>query len=382
MPSFSKILFLLLISLLTSGTSFGQVLSTEELIIDLMEHYEAVGVSVAVVKKGKVVYTKAFGKKNIEADTPLSSTDIFRIASISKSFAATSIMQLVEQGKLSLNDDFGDLIGFPIRNPKYPEVKITLRMVLSHTSSINDSEGYFTLDAINPAKNPAWEKCYSDNQPGSTYSYCNLNYNMVGAVIEKVSGERYDEYVYKHISQPLGLNAHHNVDALDRSLFATLYEYDAATKKLKASPNAYLSRSEDLKSYQLGYTAPIFSPTGGMKISAPDLAKYMTMHMKQGKVDGVKILSKKSSQQMQTPIALKDGYGLALHKTTKLFPRQEVVGHTGSAYGLYSMMFFHPKKQYGVVAITNGCNPKQSGRFIDFLAAVSNVLYSEVIEKP
>lgn len=378
--SFSYLVAIVL-CLVTTTVTFSQSSQTEQLLNDLMKQYEAVGVSVAVVKGGKVVYTKALGKKDIASDTPLKTNDLFRIASISKSFAATSIMQLVEKGEVSLDDDFGDLIGFPIRNPAYPDTKITLRMVLSHTSSINDSEGYFTLDAINPSKNPTWQKCYSNNQPGSTYSYCNLNYNMVGAVIEKLSGERFDEYVYKHISQPLGLNANHNIDALDKSLFATLYEYNGKTKQFTASPNAYMSRAEALKTYELGYTTPIFSPTGGMKISAPDLATYMTMHMKQGKINGVKIISKKSAKQMQTPVAEKEGYGLALQTTTKLFPSQEVIGHTGSAYGLYSMMFFHPKKQYGVVAITNGCNPKQSARFIDFLAAVSNVLYSEIINK-
>ena len=78
----------------------------------------------------------------------------FRIASISKSFSATSIMQLVEAKKLSLDDDVSKLVGFKVRNPRFPKTVITLRMILSHRSSINDSQGYFTLDAINPAKNP------------------------------------------------------------------------------------------------------------------------------------------------------------------------------------------------------------------------------------
>src|SRR5690606_30777814 len=118
---------------------------------------------------------------------------------------ATSIMQLVEAGKLSLEDDFSDLVGFKIRNPKYPETVITLRMVLSHTSSINDSQGYFNFDSINPEKGGSWAKCYNNYEPGKGYQYCNLNFNMVGAVIEKKSGERFDQYVKKHILDPLGL---------------------------------------------------------------------------------------------------------------------------------------------------------------------------------
>lgn len=79
-------------------------------------------------------------------------------------------------------------MGFKIRNPKFPETVITLRLLLSHLSSINDKQGYFTLDAINPAKNPDWAKCYNDYEPGKGYQYCNLNFNMIGTIIEKYSG--------------------------------------------------------------------------------------------------------------------------------------------------------------------------------------------------
>ncbi len=88
-------------------------------------------------------------------------------------------------------------------------------MVLSHRSGINDSQGYFTLDAINPAKNPDWAKCYNDYEPGKGYRYCNLNYNMVGTIIEKISGERFDQYVKHHILDPLGLYGGYCVDSLD-----------------------------------------------------------------------------------------------------------------------------------------------------------------------
>lgn len=360
----------------------GQSKNTETLIHELMRKYEAVGLSVAVVKKGEIVYTQAFGKRNLDKNLPLSSDDLFRIASISKSFSATSFMQLVEAGKASLDEDISDLLGFKVRNPAYPEVVITMRMLLSHTSSINDSQGYFTLDAINPAQNPDWEKCFNDYRPGTSYKYCNLNYNLTGTIIEKISGERFDHYVSNHILQPLGLYGGYNVDDLDSSRFATLYEYDAASHNFTASPAAYASRKEILEKYMMGYTTPVFSPTGGMKISAPDLARYMTMHMNGGRYKGKKIISKKSAKLMQTPVNREAGYGLALQKTGKLIPGEYLVGHTGSAYGLYSMMFFEPKDKFGIVAVTNGCNARQSNGFVDFLAAVTNVLYAEIVTNP
>lgn len=359
---------------------FAQNEKAEADLRDIMKNLDVVGLSVAVVKKGEIIYANSFGLKNIETKAPLSNTDIFRIASISKSFSATSIMQLIEAGKLSLDDDFSDLVGFKIRNPKFPDKVITLRMIMSHTSSINDSQGYFTLDAINPSKNPDWAKCYSDYAPGSGYDYCNLNYNMVGTVIEKLSTERFDNYVKNHILNPLGLYAGYNVDSLDASRFATLHEYDATTKTFKPSPAAYNPRREEIKNYTMGYSTPIFSPTGGMKISATDLAKYMSMHMNMGKYQGKRIISKKSAKLMQTKIADEEGYALALTNLDDLIPGKKMVGHTGSAYGLYSAMFFHPKEKFGIVVITNGCNPTYTNGINNVLRAGVNSLYENFIK--
>ena len=127
--------------LLVSATVTAQRSSTGRKIKQIMKEYKAVGLAVAVVKDNELLYVKSFGKKNLQTGEKLRTNDLFRIASISKSFSATSIMQLVEAGKLSLDADMSDLVGFKIRNPKYPDVPITLRMCLSHTSSINDSQG-------------------------------------------------------------------------------------------------------------------------------------------------------------------------------------------------------------------------------------------------
>ncbi len=358
---------------------FAQNEKAEADLREIMKKLDVVGLSVAVVKKGDIIYSNSFGLKDIDTKAPLSDSDIFRIASISKSFSATSIMQLREAGKLSLDDDFSDLVGFKIRNPKFPEKVITLRMIMSHTSSINDSQGYFSLDAINPSKNPDWAKCYSDYAPGEGYKYCNLNYNMVGTVIEKLSGERFDNYVKNHILNPLGLYGGYNVDSLDANRFATLHEYDATTKTFKPSPAAYNPRREEIRNYVMGYSTPIFSPTGGMKISATDLAKYMSMHMNMGKYKGKRIMSKKSAKLMQTKVADEEGYALALTNLDDLIPGKMMVGHTGSAYGLYSAMFFHPKEKFGIVVITNGCNPTYTKGINDVLRAGVNSLYENFI---
>ncbi len=362
-----------------ASPTFGQIQKAEQNLQSIIKQFDVVGLSVAVVKKGEIIYTHSFGMKDIENNLPLTDQNIFRIASISKSFTATSIMQLVEAKKLSLQDDFSNLVGFKISNPKFPNTVITLKMVLSHTSSINDSQGYFTLDAIDPTKNADWAKCYNDYEPGKGYQYCNLNYNMIGTVIEKKSGERFDTYVKNHILTPLKLYGGYCVDSLDNNRFATLYAYDS-TKHFTASPAAYAARKEEIKNYVMGYSTPIFSPTGGMKISASDLAKYMIMHMNGGSYQGVKIISKKSSALMQTPISDEEGYGLAISNLNDLISGKVMTGHTGSAYGLYSAMFFHPKEKFGIVVITNGCNGTYTNGISDVLRSSLNSLYDNLIK--
>ncbi|RZK48396.1 MAG: class A beta-lactamase-related serine hydrolase [Pedobacter sp.] len=359
---------------------WAQYYKLDSLIQVAMEDTQTVGLSLAVIKNNQLHYIKTYGYKNLETKEKLDPEDMFRIASISKSFTATAIMQFVDTKKINLSDDISDLMGFRIRNPKYPEQVITLKMLLSHTSSINDKEGYFTLEAIHPNYNPNWANAYNDYAPGSTYQYCNLNFNILGTLLEKLSGERFDNYIPQQILKPLGISGGYRVDALDPTKLVTLYEYNSSTKSYKPAEAAYAKRAEEIKNYKLGWSTPIFSPTGGMKITAKDLALYMKMHMNYGKSNGIRIISKKSSKLMQTPVSLPDYYGLALQETRKLIPGITLVGHTGSAYGLFSTMFFNPKKGYGIVLITNGTNGGYDQGYNKILKQGFELVYQEILK--
>ena len=319
---------------------------------------DAVGVSCAVVKDNKLIYHHNFGVKDLATQEPVDDETLFRIASISKSFTATGLLQQVEQGKLALTDDVSDLIGFKVRNPRFPDTPITLEMLLSHTSSINDSQGYWTtIDIINPDMNPDVALCYNDYEPGSGgYEYCNLNLNMAGTILERVSGERFDQYVVNHILRPLGVYGGYCVDSLDKSRFAHLYEWNAEENKYEDTyEDAYAPRSEKVANYKMGHDALIFSPTGGMKLSALGLARCMTMHMNYGTTpDGVRIISEESSRNMQVPRSEPEHYGLNLWLADDYVPGVTLVGHTGGAYGLRSAMFFNPDEKYGFVIICSG----------------------------
>jgi CubicO group peptidase (beta-lactamase class C family) len=365
--------------LVTLIQAFAQSEKAEAAIQSIMQSNPVVGLSVAVVKNNKVIYNHSFGFKDVEKQLPLTNESIFRIASISKSFTSTAIMQLVAEKKIRLDQDISELVGFKVRNPAYPNTVITLKMALSHRSSINDSEGYFSLDAIDPATNPNFAKCYNAYEPDKGYMYCNLNYNLAGSILEKITGIRFDKYIQQQILDPLGLYGGYNVNALDTQLIAKIYEFNKQTQGFTLSPNAYAPRTEEINNYTMGRTTPIFSPTGGMKISANDLAKYMIMHSQLGKYDGGRMIPKKLSKQMQAIISEEENYGMALETTTQLIPGKTMIGHTGVAYGLYSLMFFEPKEKIGFIVISNGCDTKTINGINGVLHQTVNSLYANLI---
>ena len=353
----------------------------------VMDEFQAVGVSAAVVKDGQIIYNQSFGYKDLATQTPLSNDDMMRIASISKSFTATSLMQLVEKGIISLDDDVSDLIGFQIRNPHHPDVPITLKMVLSHTASIRDKENYSTLDNLNPAVGGDCADSYYEYKPGEGYNYSNMGINLAGAILENMSGVRFDQYVQDSVIKPLGLHGGHNLDAIDTTKIACIYH---RSNDQYVESNAYASVTHRLPDYVMGYSAPMFSPTGGVKISARDLATYMMMHMNYGELNGVRIMSEESSKTMQTPVWMaqnsnEEQYGLCLWEFIDFIkdekyntPGNYLVGHTGNAYGLYSVMIWSPQDKWGIVAMTNGIT-HINGK--EFRQTIVNAIYEACIKE-
>ncbi|MBO4691423.1 MAG: beta-lactamase family protein [Bacteroidales bacterium] len=372
-----------------------EVLYTEGIdkgIEKIMADLDVIGLGVAVVKGDEIVYKNSWGYKNLENQTPLQEDDLFRIASISKSFTATSIMQLVEKGALDLDADVSDLVGFKVRNPKFPDVKITPYMLLSHTSSLNDAGGYFKLDVINPEKNADFAKSYNDYRPGTQYEYCNLGYNTLGTIIERVSKIRFDQYVVNNVLKPIGIDyAGYWVASLDSTKFVSLYQKDNEGK-WEEQKEAYAPRTKEIAEYEFGYSTPIFSPTGGMKINPVGLAKVMQMHMGLGTAaNGAKVLGSQSALLMQsrfTETGTEEGfeggepvyYGFALWNNKDIIPGKTMVGHTGGAYGVYTIMLWNKERTFGIVSMTNGCSGKRERGFMAVHNRVVNCLYQNLIK--
>lgn len=347
----------------------------------IMDKYQAIGVSVAVVKDNKICYSRTFGYNPDYSDTTLRraipDNGVFMIQSISKTFISTAIMQLVEKGVLKLDDDVNKYLDFKVRNPKYSDTPITVRMLLNHRSSINDKH-YGSLNHIDPKKGRKWKDCYNGYRPGTKFSYCNFNYNLLGAIIEKTTSQRFFDYIDENIIAPLGLYASYNLTKIDSTRLVRAYKYDKNEKRFKTDASVYnYSRYKNaLNNYVLGQTTASFSPSGGMKISAIDLAKYMMMHMNYGEYNGRRVLSKSSELEMWKPQGNNSTYALGFFRDKTILKGEPVVGVRGSAHGVHSIMLFSPEKKFGIVVICNGCTADRKMK-----QGIAWVLYKHLIKE-
>ena len=209
----------------------------------VFENLKMTGLGIAVVKGDSIVCQKSLGYRvipdsNNKGDL-LQNDDLFSIASVSKTFIATTILRLVEERKCGLNDDAQKYLNFNLRNPAFPSTPITLKQLLTHTSGLNDDYGWWNIDYINPEIDKDYYKRYSDYRPGTHYQYCNLNYTILGAVIENITKERFDKVVDKYIMAPLGLKGGFNQNVLDSTKFVNLYTRDKDTGEIGLNNYTY-----------------------------------------------------------------------------------------------------------------------------------------------
>ena len=369
--------------------------------------FKVPGLGVIIFKDGTEIYSKFLGKRNLEKSKPVTRHTRFRVASVSKMFTIFSLMQLVERGKINLDEDAGKYLGFELRNPKFPQKKITVRMLAAHTSSLRDGKTYSTSPEVSveeffrPDGN-FWEDGvhFADEPPEKFFSYCNLNYGLLGTIIESVTGTRFDIYQRKNILAQLETKADYvpgNFDAGEFEKLGTVYRkenpdgvwdefgewfpqidgYEIQPSKnflnLQDPYDKKNCRIFDLKNYRAGTNATIFSPQGGLRISFEELAHALEMLMNGGIFHGKKILSKESLDEMFARQWIFDGkngdncggvilsYGFGIYfvdgkscaRVCKNF-EVNLVGHTGAAFGLLSGLFFIPETKTGFLYVTNG----------------------------
>jgi CubicO group peptidase (beta-lactamase class C family) len=350
--------------------------------------------SVLAIRDGEVRYEQQFGQRFIgPAATPANSRTLYRIASISKMMTTFVVMMLVEDGKLALDTDVGKYLGFALRNPHFPERALTLRTLLTHTSSLRDDAGYSWTsdkalkDILVPGaslygKGEMWAR---NAPPGAYFTYSNLNWGVIGTVMERVTGERFDRLMKRLLLTPMGLHGGFNPSELspqDLSNLATLYRKRTIDTDIWDPAGPWIAQVDDysrrppaapagIANYAIGTNATPFSPTGGLRISAHDMGKVMLMLINGGRHEGKQILKPATLARMFERQWTYDGKGGNGDTSNGLFncwglgnqqfPDRLVegggfagVGHLGEAYGLMSVFVVDLASRNGMVLLVGG----------------------------
>lgn len=311
------------------------------------------------------------GFSNRTTGRALMPDDPVRIASISKLFVALAVMRLVEAGTLDLDVDVNEYLDWDLRNPAYPDQPVTLKHLLSHQSGLRDGINYaLPMDALlaeQLADPRAWDHKY---RPGVYFTYANLNSPVIAVVLEAATGKRFDQVMQDELFQPLDLDACFNwINCSDQKIAAAVTLYrpnrDVARDDLRGRrENCPVVPATDgscnLDDYRLGQTGSIFSPQGGLRISAMDLARVGQMFLREG--EGY--LKSKTLQDMADPVWTYNGtngdtengyfcaYALGMHilnndrgshslcKNDPFDNGYTYWGHSGDAYSLKSGLWF------------------------------------------
>ena len=335
----------------------------ESFIFDKMAASGLPGLSIALVKGDELVYARGFGQRDIERGFPATPETLYCVGSVTKSFTALAIMQLAEQGKLSLDDPVNEYLPFEVK-PRGEAIR--LKHLLSHTTGIPalayaeallrhaSGTGGRHLPIAGPEDIitfAADAQDWVETAPGERWFYFNEGYAMLGQIIEKVSGQDYNDYIKDKILAPLEMTcsffAKDEVDAQDDVAIPYILSKDAAPR-----PGRYLYRN--------------IRSEGGLISSVLDLSHYLMMYL--GKGQGV--ISEASVEAMLEPriplpwqsnpsLFAEDtpadpvghyGYGLS----TEDFLGEILVGHGGSVFVATAHLAFLPQSNVGVALLSNG----------------------------
>ena len=206
---FAFLLTLMLILPMTFAAAADNTALTTE-IDTYLKRYKTAGAAVLVAKDGETVYTRYYGYAKKKTEEKISSQTYFRIASVSKLVSGIHVMQLVEQGLLDLDTDISEYLGYKVQNPYYPDNPLTLRMIMSHTTSLKSNGGYtkiqLGLRELISADKPHRGNYYRE-KPGSKYRYSNFGAGIMGSLIESVTGKNLNDSITESLFGPLNMDA-------------------------------------------------------------------------------------------------------------------------------------------------------------------------------
>ncbi|MGD9605261.1 MAG: serine hydrolase domain-containing protein [Bacilli bacterium] len=377
----------------------------ENKIANVFSNIPMVGAGCIVVKKEGDRFVKAAhyetGYANLETHQPISQDTVFRIASVSKMVVALAMMSLVEQNYTTIDTDISEILGYLVRNPQYPNIPITIKMLMTQTSSITDGyDDYETLEGYNGVNGHHFEvklrdllvpntskfytkRTWDSHEPGSTFIYSNFGCGILACLIELLAKEPFTDYVKKTILDPLKIDASFQASTIqNQELMANLYYSDEQN-------NYRLARSKDdfIKSVypQFSLGDNFRGPAGGMLISLNGLTKIIELFLNRGIVDGQRVIQQKTIDLMLTRHWQNESfYYYAKGLQIRFLPFENAIlkGHTGSAYGLSSLLFFHEETNTGICFASNGGYFQEASQGLNQVQEqIIRIYYEEFINK-
>jgi len=318
--------------------------------------------SAAVVVNNETIWAKGFGLYDRENGKEATNETIYLMASISKTVTSTAVMQLCERGYFGLDDDVNNFLPFGLRNPNYPDVPITFRMLLSHTSSIapeeSDSpinyyirvipanetvEGYpypFLKEYLVPGGLYYRSNLWLDIRPGKKMAYSNIAFGVLGYLVEIISNKSFEEYCQENIFEPL--------DMKDSSFLIS---------NINVSKLAIPYNIEKRKYVPIMHFTFMDYPAGGLRTSVLDLSHFLIAHMNGGVYNGTRILNESTVEEMHTIQCNNTDhnfkYGLGWQIWGKPGNKNQLIFHGGGSWGVTTVMDFSPYDKIGIIFFTN-----------------------------
>ena len=350
--------------LLFSWNTFSQVISQQvqtqidSVILKAMHENKIVGLSLGIVSNGKVIFVKGYGTRQVHKQEPVDSVTNFLTCSISKLFTATAIMQLVQQGKININNKLTDYVPeFEMKDQRYKQ--ITIEQMLTHTSGLPNIR---KRNFINPANDSLaltefalkLKKKKLDYPPGvqlSAKTYSNTAYDLLGLVIERVSHQPYVDYINQNLLQPAGMTY-------------SSFLYQKIPVERRSAPHIKNWLTGKVKKSNYYPDIPQDKPCGNLNSCASDLCRWMICNMAiyNSTSSSSSIISRQTLLSMWTtthqipPYKTSIGLGWWVVDSEKY---GKYLFHVGNDPGFSATLNIFPEKNLGIVILTNGEYPFQ-----------------------
>lgn len=321
-------------------------------VIDEMNSQNISGLSLIVTKDDQVLVEEYLGQADRGKNIAVDKETKFLLASISKTVAATALMQLYEQDSFDLDDSINDYLTFAV-NPPNTTTAVTFRMLLQHTSGIADGPslddeyysgqdspkdlGTFLSDYFTPGRSDYnANDNFTGDEPGAVHNYSNVGAALVGHLVETITGVDFDVYCNNNIFQPSCMNASSwKLNGLDTTKIAQPYEYENGNFEA------------------IGHYSFTDYPNGGLRATASDLARFVVAYQQGGQYNGQSILKTSTVDLMLTEYLVDGENGVGLHWFTYDRADRNLWGHDGGEKGTTTMMGFNKATGIGVVILCN-----------------------------